>query len=395
MKVLFLAPQPFYQERGTPIAVKLALEVLATRSDLEIDLLTYKEGQDIEIGKVQLHRIYSPGWLAQIRPGISFKKLLCDIIFTFKSLKLAYSKNYDLVHAVEEAVFIARLIKLLRGVPYIYDMDSSLALQLTEGWRWLRPLQPILEWLERFAVRGSVAVAPVCDALAEVANSHGSPHTQLLRDISLLDLATPGQREQLPAGSLRQELSLAADDLILLYSGNLEHYQGIDLLLEGAALTFAQHPKAQLIIVGGTPQHIQHYSQRVQELGLEGRVHLIGPRPVTELSHYLEQADILVSPRTKGNNTPMKIYSYLHSGKAILATNLPTHTQVLNSSVALLVEPKPAKFAEGLNQLLSDPAMCLQLGQNAFLMAEENYTFDVFQRSLNMLYDKILGGSSA
>ena len=50
---------------------------------------------------------------------------------------------------------------------------------------------------------------------------------------------------------------------------------------------------------------------------------------------------MLVSPRLKGLNTPMKIYSYLDSGSAVLATRLRTHTQVLDDGIAYLVEPEP------------------------------------------------------
>ena len=51
-----------------------------------------------------------------------------------------------------------------------------------------------------------------------------------------------------------------------------------------------------------------------------------------------------MSPRIKGNNTPMKL-SYLHSGKAVLATNLPPHTQILDNRVAMLADPTPKHMA--------------------------------------------------
>lgn len=63
--------------------------------------------------------------------------------------------------------------------------------------------------------------------------------------------------------------------------------------------------------------------------------------------HYLKQADILVSRRTQENNTPMKIYSYLNSGKAVLVTRPPTHTRMLNDDVAYLVAPDSASMGTG------------------------------------------------
>ena len=65
---------------------------------------------------------------------------------------------------------------------------------------------------------------------------------------------------------------------------------------------------------------------------------------------------MLASPRIRGTNTPLKIYSYLRSGKPIVATNLITHTQVLTPDIALLVEPEAEAFAAGLARLIDDPA---------------------------------------
>ena len=162
MKILFLAPQPFFQERGTPIAVKLALEVLADRfknkaeDTQKIDLLTYHEGIDVKIPGVTINRIRYCSLIKGIGPGISYKKLLCDIVFLFTAISMALKngkEQYDLVHAVEESVFVALVLKFLFGIPYIYDMDSSIALQVAEKWWWLKPIAPILSLFEKVAVK--------------------------------------------------------------------------------------------------------------------------------------------------------------------------------------------------------------------------------------------------
>lgn len=145
MKVLVIAPQPFYQERGTPIAVRLAVESLSRQlpridgAPGTIDLLVYNEGQDITIPGVNIIRGTIPRWLHGVRPGISCRKLLCDLFLFVQALLLlrgARKQQYDVIHAVEEAVFFAWFAKKLFDIPYVYDMDSSLALQLTERWWW-------------------------------------------------------------------------------------------------------------------------------------------------------------------------------------------------------------------------------------------------------------------
>jgi glycosyltransferase involved in cell wall biosynthesis len=108
---------------------------------------------------------------------------------------------------------------------------------------------------------------------------------------------------------------------------------------------------------------------------------------VSDLGFYLAQADILVSPRLRGNNTPMKLYSYLHSGKALVATDLPTHTQVLDRHVAILVEPSPTAFAQGLLGLVRSPGQRSRLGTAGKRLVEEHYSYAAFRTQLDGLYN--------
>lgn len=103
-----------------------------------------------------------------------------------KAIKLVIANRktpYTLVHAVEESVFIALFLKAVYGIPYIYDMDSSLALQVTEKWKLLKPLYPVLSVFEKLAVKYSLAVAPVCDSLGIIAEKYGAKSMVVLRDI--------------------------------------------------------------------------------------------------------------------------------------------------------------------------------------------------------------------
>lgn len=394
MRILVLAPQPFYQERGTPIAVRLAVETLSKKllqqssQEKPIDLLVYNEGSDIEIPGVRIIRVRTLKWLSGIRPGISLKKLACDLFFTwsvFQLIRNAKGSQYDVIHAVEESVFIAWVVKKLFGIPYVYDMDSSLALQVTEKWWWCKPVLVLFQYLEGLAIRGSVSVAPVCDALQAIATRHGSTSTVMLRDISLLPSHEPGTEDRSAIFGTR----LPHNAQIILYVGNLESYQGIDLLLESFAEVSPSEPLARLIIVGGNDTTIEKYRAKAERLGCSANVIFSGPRPVRDLAKLLGSADILVSPRIKGNNTPMKIYSYLHSGSALLATDLPTHQQVLNESIAVLTRPDPASFASGMRTLLRDDTLRTQLGNTARETAERLYTVEAFESQISKLYNDV------
>ncbi|MHB1131393.1 MAG: glycosyltransferase family 4 protein [Chloroflexota bacterium] len=381
MKVLFLAPEPFFQSRGTPIAIDRLLRVLSEQGH-EVDLLTYHEGSDVRYAGLRLHRIPNLPFIRNIQPGFSLKKLVCDFLLLLKALNMARQagRRYQIVHAVEEAVFIALLLKLLFRLPYVYDMDSALSQQLVERHRALRFLLPLLTRLEGLAARQAKAVVPVCEAILDGIPLPHATRVVVLHDTTLLEDAAGGGGDDLRA-------ALGIDGSLLLYVGNLKRYQGIDLLLESFALVRRETTLAALVVVGGESADIEWYAGECRRLGVADAVHFVGPRPVEQLSAYLAQADILVSPRIQGNNTPMKIYSYLDSGKPVVATDLPTHTQVLDSSVALLAAPRPQPFAAALLRLLADETLRRDLGAAGRSLVQEKYTQRAFRGKLTGLYD--------
>ena len=378
MKILLLAPHPFYQARGTPIAVRTVLEFLSERGDT-VDVLTYAEGSEVSIPNCTVHRIPRVPGLQGIRPGFSVKKVLSDILMVGSCLRLVRRTRYDLIHAVEESAFIAAAMRALTGVPYVYDMDSSLAEQLVDAYPPLRFAFSVLRRMEAVAIRRSSGVLAVCAALEDVALAHAPG--QLVGRVEDTTLLTGPK----PAGGNGRGLP-PSDGPMAMYVGNLESYQGIDLLLEGFRHTLSRVPQAKLVIVGGRDAEIAHYRDRAERLGIDGSVVFAGPRPIGMLPDLLRQADVLVSPRLKGLNTPMKIYSYLDSGSAVLATRLRTHTQVLDDGMAYLVEPEPHALGHGLAELMADPELRARLASTAKAYVQREHTPQAARRKLEAFY---------
>jgi len=378
MRILLIAPQPFYQERGTPIAVRMLAEVLCDQGHA-VDLLTYHEGADLDIEGLKILRTPALPGLRHVPIGISWKKLVCDLLICARLMSLALTRRYDVIHAVEEAVFPAILLRTCAHARVVYDMDSMLGEQLVFKWKLLRPVKRGLRALERAVIRRSDAVFAVCSDLARhaTADAPGVP-VFLIEDVAL-----PTQRHGRGAEPLRELLDIKGP--LALYVGNLQPYQGVDLLVRA----MAEVPRAldlTLALIGGAQSDIARLRAVVRKLHLEERVYLLGPRPLAQLGGFLEQADILVSPRAHGSNTPMKVYSYMNSGIAILATRILSHTQVLDDSCALLVEPEPRALTHGLVRLADDDRLRARLGAAAHRRAVERYSVEAFREKVRVAY---------
>lgn len=382
MRILFLAPQPFYQERGTLIAVDLLLRALSRRGD-RVDLLTFHLGENRELPGLEIIRIRPRPAPAKIRLGFSMAKVWCDVFLCSKALSLARSGKYDLIYAVEEAAFIALLINRLYRVPFVFDMDSSMADQLIERYPALSPAGRLLRWVESLPMRRATAVVPMCEAIAERARPQCPGFVHTLKDVSLV---TDGEQPE-PAENLRAELDIRGP--VAMYIGNLQAYQGIDLLLDAFDIALRSVPGAALLIIGGSDHDIATYRRKTAGMRLSNNVHFVGRRPVTQLGYFMSQADVLVSPRTKGVNTPMKIYSYLDSGIPVVATNLPTHTQVISDEVARLPDPNPESFAAALADLFQNDAERTRLANNARDLVSREHSEQAFRRQVGQLFGKL------
>ena len=374
MKILLLAPHPFFQQRGTPIAEKMVIETLAGQGH-EIDVLTYAEGEEVEIPGCRIRRIPRLPFVRGIQPGFSLKKLASDAVMLMAALNMARRGRYDLIHAVEESAFMALAARRLFGIPYVYDMDSGLARQMMDKYRFLRRLRRPLEGFEKAAVRGSVATLAVCKSLEDQARACW-PEGLIARieDVSLLERGG-ADVDGVPEGP------------VVMYVGNLQRYQGIDLLLDSFRRVLREVPEAKLVVIGGDDESLRRYKALAADLGES--VRFLGPRPVEELGPHLRRATVLVSPRIHGENTPMKVYSYLDSGRPVLATRLPTHTQVLTDDIACLADPEPEAMGGALAGLLRDAVLRERLARSAREFAQRELTREAFERKLLRFYDSV------
>jgi glycosyltransferase involved in cell wall biosynthesis len=381
MNILLIAPHPFFKERGTPIAVKLLLETLS-ESGHSIDLLTYHEGSDVSIPRVRTFRIFKPPFVKNIPIAFSWKKVVSDFFLSGYLVYLALKYRYDVIHAVEESIFPAAVVNLFSSKKLVYDMDSSLADQMIEKWAWLKHFQRILYSFENWAFERSDVVVPVCRQLADKVKNHNpDKKVYVLEDIAFETNGTEAEAENLRG-------LIDAGELLCLYVGNLEFYQGIDLLLDSISNLKGTVP-FRVVIIGGIESDINKYQEKSRTLGINKRVLFVGPRPLKLLPYYLQQADLLISPRIKGQNTPMKIYSYLASGKPIVATDIGSHTQVLDNSCALLVKPETQEFMAGLKRLIDEEKLREELGTAGQRLAKQNYSLSSYKRKLNDIYDAL------
>ncbi|MGH8638342.1 MAG: glycosyltransferase, partial [Burkholderiales bacterium] len=276
----------------------------------------------------------------------------------------------------EEGSFIGVVLAAALGVPHLYDMHSSLPQQLTNfAFSRSRLLARLFAWAERLGLRRSRVVIVICPHLEETVRAiHPAVPTVLIENSpGSGDTPTPGSGHR-----IRETLGLSPNVPLVLYTGTFEAYQGLDLLFAAAAHVARRRSDVRFVLAGGRPDQVERARAVVRASGAADAVLFAGQRPAEEIPQFLDAADVLVSPRSTGTNTPLKIYQYLRSARPIVATRLLTHTQVLNDEVAYLAEATPDAFGNAILDALADPGRARLVGQQARHLAETKYSYEIY-----------------
>jgi len=386
LRVLLLAPEPFYTERGTPMNVLRMCRVLCGAGH-RVDLLTYPFGRDVEIPGLRIHRVPRPPGIRDVPIGFSGRKVLLDLLMGMRLAALVRPGRYDFIHAVEEAVFLALPLSWL-GIPIVYDVDSLLSEQLEYTGAVTNPLLlRCVRRLERLAFARSAAAITVCRSLSEAARRLHRELPVFVVEDAPLEEATRSPRPD-RVEELRRSLGLEGRRCVV-YTGNLESYQGFDLLLSALPRVRERVPDVALVLVGGEPAEVANLRARAEREGFAELLRAVGQRPAEEMPEWMALGSALVSPRSQGENTPLKVYTYMHSGTPIVATRRATHTQVLDDGTAFLCEATPECLAEALTRALCEPELARACATRALERVRRDYCLEAFERKLLAAYETI------
>ena len=389
MKGLVIAPQPFFSPRGTPFSVYHRCRVMSEMG-VELDVMTYGQGQDIDLPNVSIHRGPALRFLGEIKIGPSFLKLLHDaFLFTQTGWRLLF-RRYDFVHAHEEGVFLAALLKPLSSYKIVYDMHSSLPQQLTNfEFTRSKTLIGLFERLESWALRKADAVITISPSLAALVDQQQISGAHFLIENSIVEEIRTVPPPP-PLETIEADLpDLPTDRPIVGYVGTLEAYQGIDLLLEAFALVRESRPEAFLLLVGGTTGQVERFQDLARELGIREHCLFTGRLEQSQARRLLAKVSLAVSPRSRGTNTPLKIYEILASSIPLVATRIESHTQVLSDDISFLARPEPRELARAIGSALDDPDQSREIAKAARSFYEDHYSRAAYEQKIAALLEVV------
>src|SRR5215210_8711651 len=112
MHILMIAPEPFFEPRGTPFSEFHRIRALTTLGHT-VDLVTYPFGEDVAMPGLRVFRSMRPPFVRRVRIGPSFAKLPLDALLTLSAIRRAFSGRYEAIHSHEEGGLIGVLLSAM------------------------------------------------------------------------------------------------------------------------------------------------------------------------------------------------------------------------------------------------------------------------------------------
>lgn len=383
MRVLTIAPIPFFVDRGGAIRVYEELKELK-RQGVENRVVAYHLGRDLE--GLDISRIPNIPFYRKEGVGGSYQRLYLDLLLFLKALRIAKRFRPDIIHGhLHEGAMIGIMLRGLLKIPVLMDAQGSLTREMTEkGFVGQGSLMHALfRKLEGFVCRHSDFIVVSSRNLKNmIAESFHARRIEYISDGVNADFFSPGKRSK----AFLDRYGLAGKSVVV-FTGVLTKFQGVDLLLQSVPGIVRECKGVKFLIVGFPD--VDRYRRMAHDLGISDHVVFTGKLNYFDMPDVLRNSDIAVSPKVPTvGEANLKLYTYMAAGLPSVVLDTEENRQTLGES-GVFCKNTPESFAEGILALLKDRGMAKRKGREAREMAK-SYAWAKTIQNLLRVYQKVI-----
>jgi len=387
--IAMVAACPFPANFGTPAAIREMSEELARRGH-SIRVVTYPLSDATPITGVEIDRVAHVGSNREISVGPSFQRLAFDALLVFKLFQVVRRHKIDVIHAHNyEGALIGSFVGKLTGIPVIYNAINTMIGELASYNR-IRPralavgLARVLDYV---VPRMADMIIADTEELRSFLVSKGIDPARV---VTINSGVWPEMFEGADDSQVRNRFAIDGGPLVV-YTGTLDDFQGIDYLMSAFKIVHERKPDASLLLVANTidPTHQMKYEKMAVDLGFASQF-AITSCSLDELPAFLAAADIAVLPRPDSPGIPTKLLNYMAAGNAIVSFK-QSATILQHLETAFLVDSVTAEdFANGILAVLGDPTLAQQLGANVKRFVVGRFDWPSIAAKLEAIYGSLI-----
>lgn len=330
MKVVMVAPVPFFVDRGTPMRIleeALALE----KKGVVVDIVTYHLGRNIseldEKSKIKVYRVARLlFWYNKKEAGADWQKVVLDILLIWKTSKIVFLKKPEIIHAhLHEGVLIGWIVKKIffwRKIKLVADFHGELVSEMeSHGYLNGGGIKKLFNFLEKTIFKlGDFTIA----SSDELKN-----RIMRLGKIDNLRVVLDGVNVDKYSQIVLEKRN--KDDLMVIYSGAFVSNKGIDILLE-AILKISKMNLTGLkfILAGGPRENIVDF---IKDNNLNEIVEIISPLDYFDLPRVNKRGDVAIDPKTSQvGQASGKILQYMAAGLPVICFDRENNRKYLGEA---------------------------------------------------------------
>lgn len=347
MRILVLAPTPYFSDRGCHVRIYEEARELIRRGH-DVRIVTYHLGRDLP--GIPTFRIPSMPWYRKLAAGPSWHKPYLDILLFLKALGVARKFKPHVIHAhLHEGAFLGVFLKRLLKLPLLFDCQGSLTGEIVdhgfvgEGSLLFRLFLGIEGFVNRGADRIITSSGPGADDLRDRWRMPGDKVRVLTDGVDTVEFSPR------PGAEARERLGIPPDVPVGVFLGVMNTYQGLDILLDVASC-LSDRGTAIHFLVMGFPE--EEYQRRAAERGLGGRMTFTGRIDYGDAAAFLSAGDVALSPKVSLTEANGKLFNYMACGLPVVAFDTPVNREILGEAGAYARFGDAMDFADRLEELI-------------------------------------------
>ena len=391
MKILHVIPS-IAPVRGGPSQAVLEMVKALRIQGIDAEIVTTndngKELLDVPLGKRIVYQDV-PVWFLP-RCSLPMKEFIFSTALT--KWLWQHIKNYDLIHnhyLFSYASSCSGAFARLNKIPYVVRTIGQLTPWALAQSRLKKQIYTAL--IERHNLNCATAIH--CTASGEA------------EDVRNFDIQTPtitlplgvNKPKILPAAKtqIRNLYNIPTNKPIILFLSRLHYKKRPDLLIESLGELAQQNQEFHLIMAGsGEDDYVNHLHNLVEKHRLNNRVSFVGFVTGDKKNLLLQGSDIFVLPSYSENFGIVVAEAAISRLPIIITPGVQIAPEIADAGAGLIVSGEKAELIQAVSQLITSPQTRSQMGDNAYKLASQKYSWQAIARQLIGFYSQIIANKS-
>ena len=390
LRILSVAPTSFFNDYGCHVRILEEARALQALGH-DVTILTYFKGNDVP--GIRIIRTTPTPWRANYEVGSSRHKYAFDALLAIRLVRVLARNRFDVIHAhLHEGALIASLLAWPWRVPVFMDYQGSMTDEMAQH-GFLKPGHALATRLWR--VIESLAERLPSAIFTSTQNAADGLRARLprARIIPLIDgvgvsFVRPDKLTRTERAALRERYGVPRDADVAVFLGLLARHQGIDHIIEAAALLRDRRPNLRWVVMGYPGEN--GWRKKARARGVDDLVIFTGRVPYDRMPEMLGMGDIALAPKLSLTEGSGKLLNYMAMSMPTVAYDTPAQRELLGDLGTYAPVGDIAAFADRVDTLLNDRTAWRAIGSGLRGRAEAHFSWERGARTMTDAYRAML-----